>query len=114
MKENKNNKTLTFDEALQNPALAHVKDALQHLQHAPASQLIPKKHALVLTLTVERKVLKLHKENPNMPIKKVITTVFEPLTDDIPAPLMLKLTQTIIDMWAKLSSTVYQDNAVAA
>jgi hypothetical protein len=86
---------------------------IRSTSNKPLSQLMPKKHQSVLTSLVNSKVIKLHKENPNMPIKKVITTIFEPLTDDIPAPLMLKLTQKIIEDWTALSQKIRQDKTAS-
>jgi hypothetical protein len=42
-----------------------------------------------------------------------LTTVFEPLTDDISASLILDLTRVIIDMWTKRSLPVQQNIEVA-
>ena len=113
MKNIKESRSMTFEEALQDPSLAPIHEHIRYLQNTPFSKIFPKKHELTLTYLVESKARRLYTENPNMPIKKVITTIFEPLTDDIPAPLMLKLTQNIIDLWAKLFVTNQQDNRVA-
>ena len=61
---------------------------------------------------MESKTRKLFIENPNMPIKTVLITVFEPLTEDIPAPLVLKLTKKIIQKWESLSATLPQNSEV--
>lgn len=97
-------KKMTFEEALQDPSLAHVHDALRWLEKAPFSEMFPKKHELSLTHLVETKTNKLFKTMPNMSILKVITTIFEPLTDDISPTLALKLTQKIVATWEKLST----------
>jgi hypothetical protein len=90
-----------------------VKESIRRAKNKPLSQLMPRKHELVITDLVKSKIVKLHKENPDMPIKKVITTIFEPLTDDIPAPLMLKLTQKIIEDWTALSQKIRQDKTAS-
>jgi hypothetical protein len=125
-----------------------VKESIRRAKNKPLSQLMPRKHELVITDLVKSKIVKLHKENPDMPIKKVIrefvkynlpafsmktfwkgtnfpkgmgkllftnslTTIFEPLTDDIPAPLMLKLTQNIIEDWTALSQKIRQDKTAS-
>jgi hypothetical protein len=109
MENNIENKTVTFDEALADPAFAHFHEAIHYIRKTPFSQMFPKKHELSLTRVVKDDVKKLFNKNPNMPIKLVITTVFEPLTNDIPAPLFLKLTQTIIEKWESLSTVVYEE-----
>ena len=47
-----------------------------------------------------------------MPIKEVVIPIFKPLTNDIP-PLMLILTQNIVDVWTKLTLALQEENAVA-
>ena len=79
----------------------------------PASQLIPKKHAMVLTSHSATETRKLYLEHPDMPIKKVLMTILEDLTDDIPPPLMLKLTKNIIDTWTKMAAATQQESATA-
>ncbi len=112
MKETKKNNSMTFEEGLQDPSLAHLHEALRYFQKTPASQMFPKKHELALTHAVERKAYKLFNENPNMSIKTVITTIFTTLTDDIPAPLALKLTQTIIKEWESMLAISLQKNEI--
>ena len=112
MKEIKENKDLTYEEALNDPSLAHIHDLIRYVQKTPFSQMFPKKHELTLIGLAESKTRKLFIENPNMPLKTVLTTVFEPLTDDIPAPLVLKLTKKIIQKWESLSATLPQNNEV--
>ena len=55
---------------------------------------------------------KLFLENPNIPIKTVVMTILQPLTEDIPAPLVLKLTKKIIQKWESLSAALPQNNEV--
>ena len=114
MKNIEENKVPTIEEALNDPAHARFHEVLRHVQNKPLSELMPKKHELVLTDLVEVKTKKLYHETPNLPMKKVVTTIFESLTDDIPAPLMLKLTQKIIDVWGNCSLTNQKEKAVAA
>ena len=112
MKNDEENKSMTYEEALQDPSLAQFHDVIRYVHKTPFSQMFPKKHELTLLGLAESKTIKLFKENPNMPIKTVLTTVFEPLTEDIPAPLVLKLTKKIIQKWESLSATLPQNNEV--
>lgn len=98
MKNIEESKVLTIEEALNDPTHARFHEALRYVQNKPFSELMPKKHELILIDLVEAKAKKLYLETPDLPMKKVVTTIFESLTDDIPAPLMLKLTQKIIDV----------------
>jgi hypothetical protein len=114
MKNIEVNKVPTIEEALKDPAHARFHEALRYVQNKPLSKLMPKKHELILTDSVEMKAKKLYTETPDLPMKKVITTIFESLTDDIPAPLVLKLTEKIIEVWENCSLTIQKENAVAA
>lgn len=114
MKNKEIDNNITIEQALEDPAYARFHDAIRLFRNTPASTLFPKKHEMGLTYLVERKTVILFEENPKMPIKSVITTVFEPLTDDIPAPLLLKLTKKIIAKWTKLQGQSLQENRMAA
>jgi hypothetical protein len=114
MKNKEENKVPTIEEALKDPAHARFHEVLRYVQNKPSSVLMPKKHELILTDLVAIKAIKLYHETPNLPLKKVITTVFDALTDDIPAPLMLKLTKKIIDVWENCALTIQKEKAVAA
>jgi hypothetical protein len=113
MENNEKKKSKTFVEALEDPTLAHFHEAIKSIQNKPFSQLFPKKHEITLTHVVEHNVGKLFDENPHMPIKMVVATVFAPLTDDIPATLMLKLTKIIIEKWESLSLNSLQEKRTA-
>lgn len=114
MNKTEENKKMTIEEVLQDPSLERFHDAIRLVQNTPFSTLFPKKHELTLTHFVVMGTTDLYNENPNIPIKKVITTIFDDLTDDIPAPLMLKLTKKIIEKWSKLSAESIVSTAVAA
>jgi hypothetical protein len=113
MNDTGKSRTMSYEEILADPSLVDIHEMVRYVHNKPASQVFPRKHEAALTSIVKINTRKLYIEKPHMSIKKVIITIFEPLTDDIPAPLMLKLTQTIIDMWAKISLPVQQDKAVA-
>lgn len=102
-------KTMTVEEILEDTSLSGFHDFVRKVENTPASQLMPKKHERALTSISEMETRTLFKTHPNMPIKKVIITIFEPLTDDIPAPLMLKLTKRIINIWSELSEKAQQN-----
>lgn len=104
---------LTYEEMLQDASLSEIHSFIRKAQTLPPSQLIPQKHNRVLTSITAYKTRSLFFSNPSMPIKKVITTIFEDLTDDIPAPLMLKLTKKIIAQWELLSAESQKTGGVA-
>ena len=104
MKNKEKDTILTMEDALKDNSLSHLHEAILFLESTPSSQLFPKKHETGLSYVVHKLTKELYAEHPNMPIKKVLTTIFERLTDDIPPPLMLKLTKNIINLWTVLSA----------
>lgn len=112
MKNKGKNTILTMEDALKDKSLSHLHEAILFLESTPSSQLFPKKHETGLSYVVNKSAKELYAQHPNMPIKKVLTTIFERLTDDIPPALMLKLTKNIINLWTKLDADV-QQKAVA-
>lgn len=109
MNDTVKNRTMTVEEILEDTSLSGFHAFVRKVENTPASQLMPKKHAMALTSISEMETRKLFMTDPNMPIKKVLTTIFDWLTDDIPAPLMLKLTERIIEVWSELSEKEQQD-----
>ena len=113
MNNTEKSRTMTAEEILNDPSLAQAHAFIRKVENGvPASQLVPKKHALALISHSATQTKTLYAQHPNMPIKKVLTTIFERLTDDIPPALMLKLTKNIINLWTKLDADV-QQKAVA-
>jgi hypothetical protein len=114
MKNTENSRTMIIEEILSDTSLTPLHGFVRKIQNnAPASQLIPKKHELVLTDLVRMETKTLFSKNPLTPLKKVIALVFEDLTDDIPAPLMLKLTKIILNLWTELSEKAGKENPSA-
>lgn len=113
MKNKEKKQSISVEEALNDPSLAEYHEAIRATHNKPFSQLFPKKHEMSLSSHIRMKTKALYEKSPNMPIKLVITTIFEPLTNDIPAPLMLKLTEKIIEQWESLSATAAQENTIA-
>ena len=114
MKDIQQKNDLSFEEVLQDPSLAHLHGLVRYVQKTPFSQMFPKKNELSLMSIVAIETRALFFKNPNIPIKTVVTTIFERLTDDIPAPLVLKLTQKIIAKWESLSVELPQNRETMA
>ena len=112
MKNMEKSKSMTYEEALQDPSIAEFHDFIRYVQKTPFSKMFPKKHQMSLLSIVGMDTRKLFIENPNLQIKTVVTTILQPLTEDIPAPLVLKLTKKIIQKWESLSATLPQNNEV--
>ena len=101
--------TMSKEEILADSSLTQLHAFVQNID-MPASQRIPKKHAMALTSHTAVETTKLFHKHPDMPIKIVLITIFKPLTNDIPPPLMLKLTQNIIAVWTKLASQAQEES----
>jgi CDP-diacylglycerol pyrophosphatase len=113
MKDINNNKSMTFQEALQDPSLAHVHDAIRFLEKTDSRDIFPKKYEhSMIDLAVED-AIKLFETNPNMQLKTVISTILSAFDDDISADLILKMTKNIIKEWHSLSTSLKQKNQTA-
>jgi hypothetical protein len=106
MENSKENKTMTFEEALQDPSLAHIHEGLRYLQTTPSKDVFPKKYEKSMIGLALTDVVKLFEKNPNMPLKKVIATIINSFDDDLSSDLILKMTPKIIDKWKTLSATL--------
>jgi hypothetical protein len=110
------NKSMTFEEVLQDPSLAHLHEAIHFLEKTATKDIFPKKYELsMIDLSVENTIELLGK-NPNMPLKTVISTIISSFNDDLSAELILKMTKSIIKEWQNLSTSFKQEKpkAIAA
>lgn len=106
MENSKKNRTMTFEEALQDPSLVHIHDGLRFLQKTDSKDIFPKKYEKSMIGLAVTDAVNLFKKNPNMPLKKVISTIIASFDDDLTADLILKMTKQIIEKWGKLSSAL--------
>jgi hypothetical protein len=110
------NKSMTFEEALNDSSLAHVHEAIRFLEKTPNKDVFPKKYELsMIDLAIENAIELLMKK-PDMPLKTLISTIISSFDDDLSADLILKMTKNIIKEWQKLSPSFLQEkpNAIAA
>jgi hypothetical protein len=116
MKNIDKNKSMTFEEVLQDSSLAHLHEAIRFLEKTPNKDVFPKKYERsMIDLSVEN-TIELIGENPNMPLKTVISTVISSFDDDLSADLILKMTKNIIKEWQNLPPSFHQEKqkAIAA
>lgn len=102
-------KPMTFDEVLQTPELAHLHNLVHYLEKTPNKEIFPKKYEMSIEDLTIREVKKVFIEQPDCPLKTVISTVVSQLPDDLSAVLLLKMTQLTIQEWGKLSNAVTAD-----
>jgi hypothetical protein len=103
MKINKEDKSISFDDAMAMPELAHLKDILQFVENAPDGTLFPKKYEKGIEYIASNKIYMLYKTNPFTPLKNVVSIVVEQLPANISTSMLIKMTPFIIHQWEKLS-----------
>jgi hypothetical protein len=114
MNKGTEHKTVTFDEALKDPSLAHFHEAIEFVKEKSGKELFPKKYELGVMDSVLETVVELFDERPNMPLKSALTSVFQDLPDDLSTTLLLKVTNKVIQQWGKLTATSLKTNDTVA
>ena len=110
----KNNKESVMPESLwaENPKFAQqCQDVYDYLQRTPFSKAFPNNYKAIKEYEASEKTVELFDENPNMPLKTVVTTVLNSLEDDLSDTLVLDITREIIKEWKGLTAT-YADKQV--
>jgi hypothetical protein len=106
MENVKENRSMTMEEALRDPSLAHIHEGLRYLQRTPPKDVFPKKYEISMVGLAKEDAVKRFKKKPDTPLKKVVSKIINSFDDDLSADLILKMTQAIIEKWAELSAAV--------
>ena len=101
--ERVSNKSLTYEEILENPELSQFHDVVRFLQKKGDQKIFPKKYEKSMENLAFDRTYTLFKENPRLPLNKVIVCIMDKLPDDVPPPLLLKMTQIAIEKWESLT-----------
>ena len=96
-------KSLTYQEILDNPELSQFHDVVRFLQKRGNKKLFPEKFEMSMKRLVVRTADTLFDETPTLPLNKVIATIMDKLPDDVPPPLLLKMAQVAIEKWESLT-----------
>jgi hypothetical protein len=83
-----------------------------YLKRTPFSKAFPNKYKAITKREVLEKTYKLFKENPNMPLKNVVTTALNNLDEGLSEELVLDMTRIIIKEWKELTASTYADKQV--
>ena len=102
MKILKKTKSMTFEEALKNPSLAHFHDAIRFVKDKPNKDIFPQKYEEGVISVALETVFELFEENPKVSLKKVLRLVIKHLPKDITPLLMSKVIQKAIEEWTNL------------
>ena len=66
-------KSISLEEALQMPELAHLHDTMRYLENASDSDIMPQKYEMGLEYLATKKTLALFNENATLPLKSVVS-----------------------------------------
>jgi hypothetical protein len=98
---------------IENPKFAQqCQDVYEYLQRTPFSKAFPNKYKAITKDEALEKTYELFDNNPNMPLKIVVTTVLNSLDDDLSETLVLEMTRVIIEKWKKLTASTYTEKRV--
>lgn len=99
----------------ENPKFAQVcQDIYDYMEKTPFSKAFPNKYKAITRTDSKRKTYRLFLENPNMPLKIVVTTVLNGLDDDLSAALVLEMTHIIIKEWEELTTSANANTHIEA
>ena len=112
MTTHKSSDCLSFEEALQDPTLAHLHEVIHFLEDNEDKILFPKKYMTGLKSLVSRDIKSLFIENPNRTISKVVVTILDSLNDKLPSEMVLEITSFIIKKWENLSASSLNKTSV--
>jgi hypothetical protein len=88
------------------------QDVYDYLKRTPFSKAFPNKYKAITKGEALEKTFELFEENPNMPLKSVVTTVLNGLDDDISAEMVVEMTRIIIKEWKELTTLAYADKPI--
>jgi hypothetical protein len=104
-----------FEKALEDTSMAHLHEAILFVHNKPNSVLLPKKHEKSITNLAISDTVKLFRQDPYMPLTKVVATIIQSFPDDIPSGIIVKMTKKIVEKWESLSSFYHNNpNVIAA
>ena len=100
--KNKGSRTMTAEEILNDPSLAHFHEAVRFMQRTPSKDIFPKKYEEGVIDVALETVFELFEENSKVSLKKVLRLVIKHLPKDITPLLMSKVIQKAIEEWTDL------------
>jgi hypothetical protein len=91
-----------------------LQDIHDYLKRTPFSKAFPIKYKAITEDEVLDKTYELFEENPNMPLKSVVTTVLNDLDDDLSPKLVIEMTHIIVETWEKMTRKTYAKKRIEA
>jgi hypothetical protein len=107
------NGRIELSEAMRDPEQAKQIEAfIRYAEKTPYSKMFPKKYEMGIERIILQYTGQLFEEQPNLPLKNVVSTVLNSLKEDLSAELLVKMTKVIVEKWASVSAKVYTQNNV--
>ena len=97
--------SMTFEEALQDPSLTLIHEAIHFLEANEGKILFPVKYMGGLKHLVGQSLRRLYRQNPTMPIRAVVVESLSGLNDQLTADMVLEITAFIIKEWENLTTS---------
>jgi hypothetical protein len=98
--------SLTSEQILQIPELAHLYEAVRFLENKTGKELFPKKYEASMLSLAERDAHALFRKKSDLTIKEALLCILNEYPSDISGEILLKMTQKIIQEWEASSSKV--------
>ena len=102
---------ITREEVMQNSTMSGLREAILFLEKNKETIFFPKKYMSALKNVVARKVVKMVREEPEMPLLKVVIASLDGLNENLPAEMITEITDFIIQERQRLSLSK-QENVI--
>lgn len=102
-------RNMSFEEVLQDPSLSRFHEVIHFLEKNKNKILFPKKFMMSLKHIMKQKLIRLHRETPNMPLIKVLITSLTGVNENIEPEMLLEITAFIIKEWEDLTVSKPQE-----
>ena len=102
--------SMTYEEALNDPSLAHFHDAILFLKENKDTIFFPKKFMAGLKYIVAQDIRETLHDNPDMPPLKLLLTTLTGVNEKIPPEMVLEITAHIMKEWESLTAAAKKEN----
>ena len=109
MKNIRQHKSISFEDALKDASLVHFHEAIRSVQNKSNKDISPKKYEKSMLNLAESDTVRFFKENPNMSIKTIVAAIIQSFPDEVSPDMILKMTKKIVEKWQSLSSSYRQE-----
>ena len=93
----------SVDNILKDKSLSHLHEMIHFLENTPDELLFPRKYKTALKHSVSQKVAFIFKENPSLPVSKMVADIIASLPEPLSSKLILEMTSFAIKEWEAIS-----------